>query len=146
MGPFMWPRRLPWEGMRREMREMFGGEWPFGPWWAQKRAYPPVNVRENDESVTVEFEIPGIATGDIDLTITGGSVALKVKRAVEGGIPPENYYVRERWRGEFGRNVNLPGALDGERATASYENGVLSVNIPKAAAAKRRKIDIVALC
>jgi len=103
--------------------------------------YPPVNVYETPNDVVLEFEAPGVPSEKIELTITGGSVTLKVNRPVEGDIPPEKYYYRERWRGEFGRTVTVPGTVDAAGAKASYRNGVLTVTIPKRKEARPKRID-----
>ena len=72
--------------------------------------------------------------------MTGGSVTLKAKRPIEGDIPPEKYFVRERWRGEFGRKVTVPGIVDSTKATAAYKNGLLAITIPKAEEARPKRV------
>lgn len=134
--------RFPFDTVRREMEKVFNEDFPYLGWTQSEAIYPPVNVYENQESVTLEFEIPGVKLEDTDLTITGGSVTLKVKRPVEGDIPPEKYFVRERWRGEFGRNVTVPGMVDSTKATAAYKNGLLTVTIPKAEEARPKRVNV----
>jgi HSP20 family protein len=134
--------RFPLDGMRREMEKMFGEDWPLLGWLRADRAYPPVNVYEKPDSIVVEFEIPGVKAEDTDLTITGGAVTLKAKRPVEGDIPPEKYFVRERWRGEFGRTVTVPGMVDSAKASAQYRNGLLTITIPKAEEAQPKRVAV----
>lgn len=134
--------RFPLDSLRREMETLLSDRWPFSTWMGAERAFPPVNIYETPEAVQVEFEVPGVSMDDLDLSITGGSVTLKVKRQIEGDIPPEKYYVRERWRGEFGRNVTVPGRVDSTKASASYRNGILAVTIPKAEEARPKRITV----
>jgi HSP20 family protein len=133
--------RFPFDALRDELERALGEDWPLG-WSRAERGFPPVNVYENQDAVVLEFEVPGVRPEDAELTITGGSVSLKVKRAVEGDIPPERYYVRERWRGEFGRSVTVPGTVDSSKASASYGNGLLTVTIPKAEEARPKRIQV----
>ena len=134
--------RFPPDTLRDELERTFGENWPSHGWSRVERGLPPVNVYENPEAVVLEFEIPGVRSEDTELTITGGSVTLKVKRPVEGDIPPERYYVRERWRGEFGRTVTVPGTVDSAKAAASYNNGLLTVTIPKTEEARPKRIQV----
>lgn len=134
--------RFPIDNVRREMERMFGEEWPFFNWAPTERAYPPVNIYERPDSVVVEFEIPGINPENTDLTMTGGSITLKAKRPIEGDIPPEKYLVRERWRGEFGRTVTVPGVVDSTRAEAQYRNGLLSITIPRTEEARPKRVEV----
>jgi len=142
MSVLMRSYRFPFEAMRQELEKMVTDEFPFFGWSPSEAAYPPVNVYEKEDSIMLEFEAAGMKIEDTELTITGGSVTLKVKRAVEGDIPPEKYYVRERLRGEFGRTVTVPGTVDSTKATAAYKNGILAVRIPKAEEARAKRVAV----
>jgi HSP20 family protein len=133
---------FPFDTIRREMARVMGEDWPFMSWMSSENIYPPANVYDAPEAAIVEFEVPGVAMNDMELTVTGGSVTLKVTRSVEGDVPPEKYYVRERWRGEFGRTVTVPGSIDSAAAKAALKNGILTVTIPKKAQARPRKIEV----
>lgn len=141
MSLLMRPYWFPLSGIRRGMGGLFEGMRPLAANVPESN-FAPVRIRETDEEVTVDFELPGVSSEDIELTITGGSVALKAKRGVEGDIPPEKYYLRERWRGEFGRNVTVPGIVDSRKAKAVYTDGVLTVHIPKAEEARPRRVKV----
>jgi HSP20 family protein len=134
--------RFPFDTVREELEKMVSDEFPFFGWAPLESAFPPVNVYEKEDSMVLEFEAPGMKIEDTELTITGGSVTLKMKRGVEGDIPPEKYYVRERLRGEFGRTVTVPGTVDSTKATAAYRNGILAVTIPKAEEARAKRVAV----
>lgn len=133
---------FPLRSVLRDMEDLFGDGVKLPGWALSRRGYPPVNVTETPDSVVVEFELPGTPLANTELTVTAGSLTLKAKRPVEGDIPPEKYYVRERWRGEFGRTVTIPGTVDTAAARAAYKNGVLKVVIPKKEEVRPRKIDV----
>lgn len=135
---FGWPYRA----MPQEVMRWIETSSPLFSWASAHTAFPPANVQEDDDAVVMEFEVPGIARENIELTTTDTSVTIKVTRPVEGDIPPEKYHVRERWRGEFGRAVTIPAKVDSARAKASCRNGVLRVTIPKREEARSKTIEI----
>ena len=98
---------------------------------------PPVNVWESEGEVTVEAELPGARSKDIDLRLEGETLI------VAGELPPESgpatgAYLRvERPRGRFYRAVALPAEVSGETA-AALRGGVLRVTLPKAGRSRRR--------
>ena len=104
-----------------------------------------VDVYENDEAVVVEATLPGIAPEQVDLQVEDGILTIKgaVKNASEDKDETENnYYVRERFHGAFERRVRLPDYVDADAAEAKFKNGLLTVAIPKAEAAKPRQIPV----
>ncbi len=135
---------MPYRLLPRDVTRWLDSGLSLAPWNWTETALPPVNVHESNEAVVMRFEVPGVAREDIDLTTTDTSVTVKVKRPVEGEIPPERYHVRERWRGEFGRTVTVPAKVDSSKATAAYQNGVLTVTLPKREEVKARRIAVQA--
>lgn len=106
---------------------------------SQRRiAYPPLNIVEGEEAVTVRAEIPGLAMDNIELTLTDGSLVIKGERKAETG----SYFRQERPTGSFQRIVNLNVPVDRDKVAATLKNGLLEVILPKAEAAKARKISI----
>ena len=126
----------------REMENLLTLDVPSVKWALGDGGYPPVNMYETPDAAVLEFQLPGVAPSDAELTVSSGSLTLKVKRPVEGDIAPEKYYIRERWRGEFGRTVAIPGTVDTAAAKAVYANGILTVTIPKKAETRPRRIDV----
>jgi HSP20 family protein len=101
-----------------------------------------VDVRENDKEYTVTAEIPGAAEKDIDVSVADGMLVIKgEKRGEKSG----RNTITERSYGAFQRMFNLPRDADGNNIEARFENGVLTVHVPrKAVAAQPRKVDIKA--
>lgn len=124
----------------RQMDTLFDEMWRSGNFGQRRMSYPPVNIMEDDNNIYVASEIPGMEIGDIELTLTEGSLIIKGKRVPESG----NYYRQERPTGNFQRVVNVNVPVDAAAVTATMKNGVLSVVLPKAEESKPRKISISA--
>lgn len=95
---------------------------------SQRRvSYPPVNISEDDDNLIVMSEIPGMDSGDIELTLNEKSLIIKGTKKSEVG----NYYRQERPTGNFQRIVNLNIPVRSEAVQASMKDGVLTVVLPK---------------
>lgn len=124
----------------RMMGSFFGGN--YAPFQGSSRSYKlPVSMWETENELYVEAEVPGLAMEDIELTITGEELTLRIKekeKSEEG-----KYLRRERRTKQGGRTLALPIAVDAERTEALLRNGVLTIRLPKAASAKPRSIPVV---
>jgi len=103
--------------------------------------FPPVNVSMTNDEILVTAEVPGVKLEKIDLSVTGDSLTIQGCRGTEPEGAGE-FHRRERPFGEFGRVIHLPDRVQGDKATASYKNGILTVKIPKAPEAQTRKISV----
>ena len=106
---------------------------------------PKIQVTENKESVNVTAEIPGIDEKDIDLKISSdGYLCICGEKKNETANKAEDNYFSEISYGMFRRTIQLPWDLDYDATTAHYDNGVLTVSIPKSQVEKQKfkKIDI----
>jgi HSP20 family protein len=107
------------------------------------RNWPRINLREDDEHLYVEALLPGIAPDKIDMNVLGNTLALSGERLpAEIGGNGRTWHRRERGTGKFLRTIELPVEIDPERVKAEYKNGLLCVTLPKAEAAKPKKISI----
>jgi HSP20 family protein len=103
---------------------------------------PPVNVWEDADHVYAEAELPGVDPEKLDLSVAeGNQLTIQGERPV---VEHANavWHRQERAAGTFSRVVPLPTLVDAERVEASFESGVLRVTLPKAEAAKPRKISV----
>jgi HSP20 family protein len=107
------------------------------------RGYPRIDAREGAEHFTVTALIPGIDPQALEMTVLGNTLTLAGERKTEA---PEGvtWHRRERGAGKFLRTVDLPAEIDSEQVKADFSNGVLTVTLPKAAAAKPKRIAIAA--
>ena len=105
------------------------------------RSFPALNVWEAGDDVFVEAEVPGLKNNDLEICVVGSELTLKGRRP-EGDIESQTYHRRERGVGEFTRVVNLPVDVDADRVDATLKDGILVLRLPKAEAAKPRKIQV----
>ncbi|MFM8577713.1 MAG: Hsp20/alpha crystallin family protein [Planctomycetaceae bacterium] len=110
--------------------------------------FPAINLRESEDALLVEAELPGLSVGDVDVSVTGEELVIKGARpattkleAATSGQAP-TWHRRERGEGGFERRIELPFAVDPDKVEASLVDGVLTLRCPKAAACQPRKIDV----
>jgi HSP20 family protein len=103
---------------------------------------PPVDVQETEEGYRLFAELPGMTREDIQITLENNVLRLSGERKFEKDVKKENFHRIERSFGSFTRTFALPSQVDAERIQAAFENGVLTINLPKAEQAKPRKISI----
>jgi HSP20 family protein len=112
------------------------GELSMGRW------NPVVDVYDNDDSVVIKAELPGIEKEDIEIDVKDRVLTLKGERSSENEVKDDNYYRRERCFGKFERAFTLPADVDPDKIKADYKDGVLKIDIPKPEEKKPRQITI----
>ena len=105
---------------------------------------PPMDVHETPDELVVSVALPGVKADDVEITITGQTLNLRGEFKADEQITREQYLYRERRFGSFNRTLQLPVRVQGDRAEASFENGVLTLHVPKAEEVKPRQIRISA--
>jgi HSP20 family protein len=103
---------------------------------------PAVDIYEDEESVTLRFELAGVEPKDVDVRFENGVLTVKGDRKLDREDKRENYHRVERSYGTFTRSFSLPGTLDPERIKAEAKNGVLQITLPKKAEAKPKAIQV----
>jgi len=103
-----------------------------------------LDLFESEDDVTVRASIPGVKPEDIDISITGDVLTIKGETSEEKEEKTGNYRLRERRYGAFQRSVSLPTLIDTSKATAEFENGVLTLTLPKVEEVKPKSIKIKA--
>jgi len=129
-------------GLRREIDRLF--EDTFGGGEARRTGWiPAVDVREDNKEIVLEIELPGIKPSDVEVTAENGVLTIRGEKQGTSTEGEEGrYHVVERTYGSFTRSFQLPSAVDERSIDAEFEDGLLSVHIPKAAIAQPRKIEI----
>lgn len=107
-------------------------------------ALPTLDVYETDDEVVVEAALPGIKAEDVQISVTGEALTLRGEFKQEEEKTGTTYHVRERRTGSFERTVMLPTGVQTDKAKADFENGILSIVLPKAETVKPRTINIKA--
>lgn len=109
----------------------------------EKTYLPPLDIQEDPEGYQVEIEVPGHKPEEIEVTFADGQLTVKGSRTwekKEGSL----WHRRERASGSFERTVTFPSAVNGEKIDASFQDGLLTVRLPKAEEAKPRKVMVKA--
>jgi HSP20 family protein len=104
----------------------------------------PVDMYETDNDVVIKASLPGMQSDDVDITITGDSLTIKGEHKDEKEVKREHYYRQERLYGSFSRTLHLPSHLKTDAAEATFENGVLTLTIPKVEEVRPKTIKIKA--
>lgn len=143
------PVETPLSRWIERFEEFFADDWP--PIWPLLRLpenlglrVPPVDVYEEGGSLVVKAELPGMKKDEIDIRVTGNALTISGKKEKGEKVATKDYQRVERAAGMFRRTVTLPVAIDLEKITASYENGVLVLRAPKLAGVEPtgRKIEV----
>jgi HSP20 family protein len=130
-------------GTRREIDRVFDrffgqADSMAGPW------VPAVDVRETGEAIEVVAELPGLLPADVEVNIENNVLSISGEKKQEYGEKDGQgeYHLVERRCGRFERSFTLPRTVDAERISARFEHGLLTVTLPKAEAAKPRRVEV----
>ena len=121
----------PFFGRGFEDQDLIGGTW-----------IPAVDIAEEKDAIVVTAEVPGIKQDEIDIQYENGVLTLRGERRFEKESSEKSFHRVERTYGTFVRSFALPRSVDAEKITATYENGVLEVRVPKREDAKPKQIRI----
>jgi HSP20 family protein len=105
-------------------------------------SYPAINIWTNEDGQVISAEMPGVHPDDIDIDVTGDALSISGERKPDEVAKDAYYHRRERSYGLFSRTVQLPFMVDTNKVEASFKNGVLLINLPRAEADKPKKIAI----
>lgn len=120
--------------MRREMEQLFSDFFSGFEKEGESRGpfNPRINVTETDSEIEATVELPGLSEEDIDLTLTRDGLMIQGEKKAEEEEEGKNYYRRERAYGYFQRTIPLPpDVVDRDKVEANFEQGVLTVTMPK---------------
>jgi HSP20 family protein len=124
------------------MNELFDQSFlrPFGD--GGLAAGPAVDVAETADEVIVTAAVPGLKPDDLKLTVTGDVLEMSAQVTEETERKDATYHLRERRSRSFHRSLGLPAPVLADRARAEFENGVLTLTLPKAEDARRKSIRV----
>jgi len=101
-----------------------------------------IDVAENDDAYVLKASVPGINPDDLEITLENKVLTLKGEAQKDEEFENNQYHVRERRFGSFSRSVRFPVDVNSEEVTAAYENGILTLTVPKAEAVKPKRIEV----
>ena len=130
--------------LRQAMDRLFDDDFRPSRWLSGGLDGPalPLDVTTTPEALTIEAALPGIKPEDVDITVENGTVTISGRTAEERKAEEGSYVLQEIRRGSFSRSVMLPNGLEPDKANATFENGILRLEIPKAEQLKPRQIKI----
>jgi HSP20 family protein len=106
--------------------------------------FPLMNVTEDKDNYYVRAELPGLKAEDLDISVTGDTLSISGERKLPAEDEKAKYHRREREAGRFSRILSLPARTDTKKVEAVCTDGVLTVTLPKAEAAKPKQISVKA--
>jgi len=111
------------------------------PFWG-RRAWPAIDVADQDDAVIVRAEVPGCKAEDIDISIYGNTLTISGEKKEEKEEKEKGYYHIESAYGSFRRDLSLPAEVDTDKIDAACKNGVLTITLPKAEKSKAIKVKV----
>jgi HSP20 family protein len=127
--------------MNRLFRESYTPEGPEEALTTTSFA-PPVDIYEDEHTITLKLEVPGIDDKDIDVRIENNTLTIHGERKIEKEEKEENFRRIERQYGSFTRSFTLPSTVDPAQVNANYDKGVLKITLAKKADAKPQQIKV----
>jgi len=106
------------------------------------RWVPAVDIRETDDAMLVQAELPGIDKKDVKLEVKDGVLTISGERNYEKDVKEENVHRIERSYGRFVRSFSLPTNVNTDKVEASMNNGILEIRLPKKETAKPKAITV----
>ncbi len=143
MSSLHWQRWDPFRELHEEVGRFIVSLDPFQS-VRRVQAYPPLNVHDAGDRYFLSMLLPGMTPADIELTITGETLTIRGERKRPDGIKDDSYRRQERPMGRWVRTITLPERVESIHVAASFTEGILIVNLPKAESAKPRRINVTA--
>ena len=133
----------PFARLHNEMDDLFDGffrglDRPF----AGYKAWPAIDVAEQDDAIAVRAEVPGCKPEEIEVAVHGNTLTISGEKKETKEGKDKGYYHVESTYGSFRREVTLPTDVDNSKVAATYKDGVLAITLPKAEVSKAVKVQI----
>jgi HSP20 family protein len=103
-----------------------------------------LDIYQTDDDVVVKAAIPGTKPEEVDISITGDILTIKGEHKEEQEVKEEDYLRKERHYGSFNRSIQIPVSVESDKAEAVFEDGVLTLTLPKAEEEKPKQIKVKA--
>ena len=139
-----WARRDPLETIQDDMEQLLSRmrlDWN-GNSGNGLLAVPPIDIAENDSSLTVRVDVPGWKPEELDVEVSGDQLRISGQRSEEKEEKQQTWHCVERSHGSFSRVIRLPAAVKEGQITADCQDGVLTMTLPKLETSKSQKVKI----
>ena len=127
-----------------EVDRMFAHSFPAPRFGVANNFALAIDVTEHEDGYAVKASVPGINPDDVEITLDDNILTIKGETKAEEVNEGEKLHVRERRYGSFSRSIRFPVAVNSDDVNATYENGVLTLSVPKAEEVKPKRIAIQA--
>lgn len=131
--------------LRREMDNLWDRFFPGTPLhegFVTEEWLPSIDLKETKEKLVVKAELPGLEAKDVELILTDDVLTIRGEKKEEKEEKDEHRYFMERYCGEFERRIKLPTLVNTNKIDATFDKGVLTINLPKSEEAKKKEIKI----
>lgn len=126
--------------LQRSLERSLGSDWLRGSTMGVG-SFPPINIFQQGDDFVAIAELPGVGRDDIDIQVWDKVIRISGRKSVRYDAP-SSAHRRERISGHFDRTITLPVQIDADRLKAEYQNGMLSLQIPRAESDKPKTIKI----
>jgi HSP20 family protein len=118
----------------------------YGRGWRDMDLFeaPSVDMYQTENEIVVKASLPGMKADDIQISVVGDVLTLRGEVKADEEIKEASYHIRERRSGSFARSMPLPSAVQADKARAEFENGVLTLTLPKAEEMRPKTITVKA--
>ena len=122
------------------LRQVFGGK--ASSQSAPVMWTPNTDLREDDNEIVIKMDLPGVKPEDVDIELSGDTLVVKGERKFEDVDKRKDYVRIERSFGTFQRSWTVTTAVQADAIKAEFKDGVLTITLPKAEAAKPKKVQV----
>jgi HSP20 family protein len=127
--------------LRRTVDRLFDNVGPDHEWQPTQWGLA-IDVVENKDDFVLKASVPGINPDDLDISYADDTLTIKGEIKSDNEVKENQYHLRERRYGSFARSITLPTKIKGDAIEASYQNGVITLRLPKAEEVKPKRITI----
>ncbi len=128
--------------LRRTVDRLFDNAGSDRDWLQPSTWGLAIDMVENKDDFVVKASIPGINPNDLDISYSDDTLTIKGEIKEEKDVKEDQYHLRERRYGSFMRSLTLPAKVKGDAIEASYQDGVVTLRLPKAEEVKPKRIAI----
>jgi HSP20 family protein len=131
------------DAMDRLFDEAFTRPWGTLDGW-RGTGGPSIDMYETENDVIIKASLPGLKADDVQINVTGEMLTLKGETKEKAEVNDKSYHLREQRYGAFERSITLPTLVTPEKAKAEFEDGVLTISLPKAEEVRPKTITVKA--
>lgn len=126
-----------------EFERVFGDVWaPWKPVLVTGELGMQLDVHETKDELVIKTDLPGVAKDDLQITLEDGTLRIEAEKKEEKTEDGKTCHIKERYFGKYSRLMEMPFRVAAEKISATLDNGVLEIKLPKAEEAKPKKIEV----